>query len=172
MPTHSRFSLVVFAAGLVLTAAPIASAQQAVIAVRHAERADPSRDAALSSEGRARAGALATLLKGSGITHVITSEFVRSRDTAAPLAAALGLTPEQVPARDLPALVARLRAIDPASVVLVVGHSNTIPPLLAALGGPKLPDLADTDHDDVFVLVPRQGQPASLVRLAYGQPTP
>jgi phosphohistidine phosphatase SixA len=162
----------VLVVGLVVGAATSAAAQQAVIVVRHAEKADQSRDAVLSSEGQARAAALATLLKGSGITHIVTSEFLRTRQTAAPLAAALSVTPEQVPAGDRAALVARLRALDPASIVLVVGHSNTIPPLVAALGGPSLPDLPDADYDDVFVLVPRQGQPASLVRLTVGRPTP
>jgi broad specificity phosphatase PhoE len=173
MPNTFRCpSVIVLAAALVLAAADMAVAQQAVIAVRHAERADQSRDPPLGSEGRARAGALAALLKRSGITHIVTSEFLRTRETAAPLAAALGLTPEQVPARDLPALVARLRALDPASIVLVVGHSNTIPPLVGALGGPTLPDLPDGDHHDVFVLVPRQGQPTAMVRLTYGQGAP
>ena len=173
MPIHSRsVRACVLVVGLVLVSAWRADAQQAIIVVRHAERADQSRDAALSSEGQVRAGALATLLKSSGVTHIVTSEFLRTRQTAAPLAAALGLTPEQVAARDQAALVDKLRALDPASIVLVVGHSNTIPPLVAALGGPKLPEIADSDYDDMFVLVPRQGQPTSLVRLTFGRSTP
>src|SRR3954471_10592172 len=100
--------------GLLLTAAGHVHAQQAVIVVRHAEKADQSDDAALSGEGKARAKALADLLRGAGVTHIITSEYRRTRETAAPLARALGLTAEQVPARDLPALTARLRALGPA----------------------------------------------------------
>jgi broad specificity phosphatase PhoE len=148
-----------------------ASAQQAVIVVRHAEKVDSSSDAALSATGRARAKALATLLRQAGVTHIITSEFQRTRQTAAPLASALGLTAEQVPAGDLPALVARLRALDPAAIVLVVGHSNTIPPILTALGWPGTLVLDEGDFDDAFVLAPHPGQPA-LVRLKYGRRTP
>src|SRR5215212_4122138 len=92
------------ALAVLLTATSHAWAQQAVIVVRHAEKADQSPDTALSAKGRARAKALADLLRGAGVTHIITSEFVRTRDTAAPLAALLGLSVERVPARDLPAL--------------------------------------------------------------------
>ena len=159
------------AAALLLTAASHAAAQQAVIVVRHAEKADQTPDTALSPKGRARAKALADLLRDAGVTHIITSEFQRTRQTAAPLASALGLTAEQVPAGDLPALVARLRALDPAAIVLVVGHSNTIPPMLTVLGWPNTLDLHEGDYDDVFVLAPHPGQRASMVRLKYGQPS-
>jgi phosphohistidine phosphatase SixA len=159
------------ALAVLLTTASYAAGQQAVIVVRHAEKADQSPDTKLSARGRARAQALANLLRGAGVTHVITSEYLRSRETAAPLAKALGLTPEQVPARDLPALVARLHAIDPASIVLVVGHSNTIPPMLTVLGWPNTLDLHEGDYDNVFVVAPHPGQRASMVRLKYGQPS-
>jgi phosphohistidine phosphatase SixA len=149
-----------------------AAAQQAVIVVRHAEKADQSADALLSPEGLARAKALAQLLRASGVTHIVTSEYRRTRETARPLAEALKLTPDTVPARDVPALVGRLRGLDPAATAVVVGHSNTVPTILRALGWPDPPEIADGDYDDVFVLVPREGQRASLVRLTYGRPTP
>ena len=159
------------AAAVLLTAASYAAAQQAVIVVRHAEKADQTPDTALSPKGRARAKALADLLRDAGVTHIVTSEYRRSQETAAPLAKALGLTPEQVPAKDLPALVARLHAVDPASIVVVVGHSNTIPPMLTVLGWPNTLDLHEGDYDNVFVLAPHPGQRASMVRLKYGQPS-
>jgi phosphohistidine phosphatase SixA len=149
-----------------------AAAQQAVIVVRHAEKADQSSDALLSAEGLSRAKALAGLLRASGVTHIVTSEYRRTRETARPLAEALALTPETVPARDIPALVARLRALEATAIAVVVGHSNTIPPILRALGWSDAPDIGDGDYDDVFVLVPRAGQAASVVRLTYGRPTP
>ena len=170
MPTRTRLTgMLAAAVAILLTAASHAVAQQAVIVVRHAEKADQSPDTALSAKGRARAKALADLLRAAGVTHIITSEFRRSQETAAPLAKALGLTAEQVPARDLPALAARLHALDPASIVVIVGHSNTIPPMLAVLGWPNTLDLHDGDYDDVFVLAPHPGQRASMVRLKYGQ---
>ena len=172
MLTRARFMRILGPAlAVLLTAAPDAAAQQAVIVVRHAEKADQTPDTALSARGRARAKALADLLRGAGVTHVITSEYRRSWETAAPLATALGLTVEQVPARDLPALVARLRALDRASIVVVVGHSNTIPPMLTVLGWPNTLDLREGDYDNVFVLAPHPCQRASMVRLKYGQPS-
>ena len=172
MLTRARFMRILGPAlAVLLTAAPDAAAQQAVIVVRHAEKADSTPDTALSTKGQARAKALAELLRGAGVTHVITSEYLRARETGAPLAKAIGLTIEQVPARDLPALVARLRAVDPASIVVVVGHSNTIPPMLTALGWPHTLTLQDGDYDDVFVLAPLPGHRASMVRLKYGQPS-
>jgi broad specificity phosphatase PhoE len=159
------------AALLVLAAAGPALAQQAVFVVRHAEKADQSDDAALSAAGKRRAVALAELLRSAGVTHVITSEFRRTQQTAAPTATARGLTSEHVPARDLAALVAKLRAAGPDAVVLVVAHSNTIPPMLTALGWPNDIALQDRDYDDVFVLVPREGRRPSVVRLKYGRRT-
>ena len=67
--------------------------------------------------------------------------------------------------------MARLRALNPTSIVVVVGHSNTIPPMLTVLGWPNTLDLHEGDYDNVFVLAPHPGQRASMVRLKYGQPS-
>ena len=149
-----------------------AAAQQAVIVVRHAEKIDQSDDAALSPDGRRRAKALAELLRTAGVTHIIATEFRRTEETAAPLAAALGLTVERVPARDFAALAAKIHGFEPEAIVLVVGHSNTIPPMLATLGWPNQLEIRDPDYDNVFVLTPRPGQRAAMVRLKYGKRTP
>jgi phosphohistidine phosphatase SixA len=168
----ARFTRALGAAALlVLAAAGHALAQQAVFVVRHAEKADQSDDTALSDEGQRRALALAELLRSAGITHVITSEYRRTQQTAAPLASERGLTVEHVPARDLPALVAKLRAAGPDAVILVVAHSNTIPPMLTALGWGGEIAVKEGDYDDVFVVVPRDGRGPSVVRLKYGRRT-
>ena len=53
-------------------------------------------------------------------------------------------------------------------VVLVVGHSNTIPAIVGALGGPRLPDLCDGQYATLYVLaLPARG-PARLIRSTYG----
>jgi hypothetical protein len=52
-------------------------------------------------------------------------------------------------------------------VVLVIGHSNTVPAILAALGGPQLPDLCETSFHHIFLLRPGAG----WMQLSYGAPS-
>jgi hypothetical protein len=57
--------------------------------------------------------------------------------------------------------------------VLVVGHSNTVPAIIAALGGPKLPDLCDAAYSNLFLLhLPADGSAPRLVRSQYGVADP
>src|SRR2546423_7035829 len=91
---------------LVFLAASIASAQPVVVIVRHAEKAaNGGNDPDLSSAGRARAEALARILKDSGITAIFTTEFKRTQETAAPTATSTHVTPTVVAAKDTTALV-------------------------------------------------------------------
>ena len=92
-----------------------ATAQPPVIfLVRHAERAAISghvpSDTGLSAAGRKRAEALARELKDAQITAIYTTEYKRTRETAAPLAQSLGIRPEVIPGDDLRALIAKLKA--------------------------------------------------------------
>jgi len=147
-------------------------AQRAVFLVRHAEKTDQSEDPMLSAEGLSRARLLADMLRAAGVTHVITTEYERTKSTARPLAKQLSIVAEEVPARDIPALVRKLRALPADAVVLVVGHSNTVPPILAGLGWANTIDLKDRDYDDLFLLV-RHGsdEGPTVVRMKYGRRT-
>jgi len=157
-----------FAAGLILAAwASPAAAQKTVLLVRHAEKADSSKDAALSEAGHTRARALAGLLANAGVTAIYASEYQRAIKTAEPLAAALNLPVRTFPAADPAGLAERLRTRHPDDVVLVVGHSNTLPDLLKCLGHSATETIADDDFGSVFVLVPRPGVPPAVVRLRY-----
>ncbi len=60
-------------------------------------RADGRADPGLTELGRRQAVRVAEALAGETVTAVRTSPMRRARDTAAPLAAALGLTAEVVP---------------------------------------------------------------------------
>src|SRR5207302_7571372 len=84
-----RFVLCCFLVGLAFSSS---FSQSTVFIVRHAEKADDSKDAELSEAGRARAEALANMLRDSKIGVICTTEFKRTQQTAAPLAKALGLT--------------------------------------------------------------------------------
>ena len=105
-----------------------ATAQSTIFIVRHAEKADSTKDSDLSEAGRARAEALAKMLKDKNITAIYATEFKRTQQTAAPLAKALGVTPTVLPAKDNSALISKLRA-SPGNA-LVVGHGDTIPNLI------------------------------------------
>jgi broad specificity phosphatase PhoE len=156
---------------LVLMCAGEALAQRAIVLVRHAEKLDSSDDPPLSPAGRARADALADLLRAGNVTAIVTSEFRRTQATAAPLAKALKITPQTIKASDVEALVTHLRGAGPDAVVLVVGHSNTVPTILTRLGWTGSVTLQDSDYDNVFVLTPRGTSEPSVLRLKYGRKT-
>jgi phosphohistidine phosphatase SixA len=149
-----------------------------VFVVRHAEKApEPGDDPGLSAEGRARAAALQAALADAGVSAVVVTPRRRTSQTAAPLAAARGLTPEVVPfgagVAEHAAAVAAAARRHAGGAVLVVGHSNTVPAIVAALGGPRLGDLCDAAYATLFVVRPAAGGvPASVARAAYGPADP
>ena len=161
------FRTAVFVLVLAAAAAGPAAAQQAVILVRHAEKADSSKDSALSEAGRARAEALAVLVAPLGITAVYASECRRARLTAEPAAAALGLKVQTYAAGDAAGLAERLRTRHAGDTVLVIGHSNTLPELMRRLGHPSEEIIADDDYGSLFVLLPQTGDTPVVVRLHY-----
>ena len=158
--------------------APAAAADhpQVIVLVRHAERAEaPPGDVTLNDSGQARAEELAMALAEAHIDTVVVSQFRRARDTAAPLSRALKLTPIVVEAGSDTA--AHARAVADAvrrggRAVLVVGHSNTVPAIIAALGGPEMQELCDSEYSNLFTLVLVPGQPTRLVHGHYGAPDP
>lgn len=121
-----------------------------MVIVRHAEKADNSEDAELSPAGRQRADILARVLKDANITAIFTSERKRTQQTAAPLAKSIGVSPNIVAAKDFPALVAKLREVK--GNALVVGHGNTIPDIVKALGVDAPVQIADVDYSQIFVV--------------------
>ena len=139
----------------------------AIFLVRHAERASISgrvpSDTGLSPQGTTRAQHLAQELKDAGIAAIFTTEYKRTQQTAEPLANLLGIRPEVVPADDLRSLVAKVRAT-PGNV-LVVGHSNSLPQIIAALGASARVAVPESDYDNLFIVLP--GKKAELIRLHY-----
>jgi broad specificity phosphatase PhoE len=141
-----------------------ASAQPVVVIVRHAEKAaNGGNDPELSSAGRARADALARILKDSGITAIFTSEFKRTRETAAPTATSIGVTATVVPATDTDALVSKLHQLN--GNALVVGHGDTIPNLIKALGINSPVNIPDADYSELLIVT--LGDKPQLFRLHY-----
>jgi broad specificity phosphatase PhoE len=166
------------AAGCValLLVAATASAQQTIFVVRHAERAEappaagaamtaPSDDPPLSIAGHERAARLASMLRSANIKYIFATEFLRTRQTAAPLAQARHLETVSIPGKEPDALITELRGLKGG--ILIVGHSNTIPDILKRLGIKEEIAIPDSEFDNLFVVVrPESGEP-TLVKLRY-----
>lgn len=151
-----------------------------VFLVRHAEKADePGPNPPLSDKGRARAEALSRLLQAAGVKAIFTSQFARTQQTAEPLAKRLGVAPTAVP---LAAKTSNPREVSEESIreltkrveahaggaVLIVGHSNSVPDVIRALGGDTVPKIDESTFNDLFVVTVYAGGRAKVVHLKYG----
>src|SRR6266446_5406267 len=135
---------------LVFVSVRSVSAQPVVVIVRHAEKAaNGGNDPDLSAAGRARAEALARILKNSGITAIFTSEFKRTQETAAPTATSTHVTPTMVAAKDTAGLVGKLHQLN--GNALVVGHGDTIPNVVKALGITSPINIPDADYSELLI---------------------
>lgn len=163
----------VLAAAALWSLAGAASAQTVVL-VRHAEKADASRDPVLSEAGNQRAQALPATFGAEGPDIVLVSPLQRTTLTAAPTATAFG-APVRAFALDggveahVGAIVAEIAAQPEDAVILVVGHSNTVPLIARALGV-EAADMPDCEYDrlirvDLTAFVPH----ATVNR--YGAPS-
>jgi broad specificity phosphatase PhoE len=143
-----------------------------IIIVRHADRAGTADS--LSAAGVVRANDLAQATKTAKLRAIYVSDTRRARDTAAPAAAAFHLQPETYPAKECDALVKRIMHDHLGEAVLIVGHSNTVPMLIAAAGGPKVADIDEKEFDGLYVVAvtgaPQCG--ATMVQLQYGAASP
>lgn len=149
---------------LIFVSVSIASAQPIVVIVRHAEKAtNGGNDPELSAAGQARANELARILKDSGITAIFTTEFKRTQETAAPVAAANHVTPTVVAAKDTAALVGKLHQLN--GNALVVGHGDTIPNTIKAFGINSPINIPDADYSELLILT--LGDKPQLFRLHY-----
>lgn len=119
--------------------------------VRHAEKAsDDAPDPALNEAGKTRANRLAIFLKDKGISDIWSSDYLRTRSTAVPLAAELGLEVEIYNAKDLESLVSELQ--ERKHSALVVGHSNTTPELASLLCACQVTEMDDTEYDRLLIV--------------------
>jgi len=113
------------------------------------------------------------------LSAIITTQFIRSKDTAKPIAAAQGISPDVVALNGsdettvtahVADLMAKVRA-HPAGAVLVIGHTNTVPRLITALGGPNpLPNIDHQVFDKLYVMLGTGA--VQLIQSRYGASTP
>jgi broad specificity phosphatase PhoE len=150
-----------------------ASAQSTVVVVvRHAETASGGMggDPVLSEAGTARAQALADLLKNANVAALYSTQYQRTRLTATPLAEALHLTVNTIQAANpmqahIDAIAAKVKE-HAGKTVVVVGHSNTVPMIIRALGGPDIGVIPETEYDNLFTII-SDASGVRLVRSRY-----
>ena len=149
-----------------------AVATTTVILVRHAER-PPGSDPDLLPAGQARAESLAVALARTSVAAIIHTQFKRTQQTAAPLAARQSLSPIVVAAtgteaQHAQAVLAQIHLFAGRTVVYV-GHSNTVPAVIQALGLVPPPTIGDTEYNHFYIVTTAPGRPPSLVQVRYGQ---
>jgi broad specificity phosphatase PhoE len=151
---------------LLLSACTAQNSPKTIYIVRHAEKQLEGKDPDLAYVGGVRAKKLAQLLEKEAIKRVLSTDFIRTRNTAQPTATAAGLEIEVYDPKNQESLVADLRSSE--GNVLVVGHSNTVSRLANAFvgEGEKFADLTDLDYDYIYV-VTLEKNGATVVRKLY-----
>lgn len=148
-----------------------------MIFVRHAEKAlIPVDDPGLSAAGQLRAAELARQLVDAdvvaGIDAIYSTSYRRTVETVQPVADALGLTIKRYSPDDNDEKVVDAMVRDhKGKIILVVGHSNTVPALIGALGASKnVPPIAEMEYDNIYLIsIPWFGK-TKTIRMRYGAP--
>ncbi len=140
---------------------------QTIYLVRHAEKQSGGSDPQLSLQGQRRALDLAMHLRDASVQAIFVSEYQRTQKTAQPLADLLKIKPTVIPGKDFSQLVALLKADTSNGAALVVGHSNTVPEIVQALGVPVTWTLAEDEYDRLVVLTQTKSAPPVISILRY-----
>jgi 2,3-bisphosphoglycerate-dependent phosphoglycerate mutase len=159
--------------GLIVSA--VDQSSMTVILVRHAEKKivpPENKDPDLSPAGLARAQELLRMFGDAGIAAIYATQFKRTLQTVKPLADKLGIPVTQVDSKKTTELVKQIRARNAGQVIFIAGHNNSVPEIIAALGGPLLPIIPETEYDNLYILTVQSDGSAKLLKLRYGSPIP
>jgi phosphohistidine phosphatase SixA len=176
LPFESLRKVIVLAAVGLLGVGVVPHRAQAqpslVVLVRHGEKQPaPADDPSLSEAGVARAKALDAALAHATPTTILVSPRKRTVETAAVVQQRVGVTPTVIALNGQHVQNVAAAILQAKGVVLVVGHSNTIPAIVNAIAGTKLPDLCDASYATLFLVTPASaGAKAQLVTSSYGTP--
>jgi phosphohistidine phosphatase SixA len=157
---------------LLLSAAPLLADPHpvtTVILVRHAEKASQEDASGLTAAGTERAKELARVLTAVKLDAIYVTQFRRVQDTAAPIAAATGLTTivRNTGATYAADLAKEILKDHRGQTVLVVGHSNTTIAMMKALGV-EMAKMEESEFDNFYVLTDVEGAAPKVVALRYG----
>lgn len=176
-----RFSRFASLFALFCVLAGVAHAQDSptiVLVIRHAEKAaEGGDDPGLSEAGVKRTQDLIEMAGEAGVTAIYTTQYKRTQETAKPLAARLSatVTPVEINRENASAYPARLAkevlSKHAGQVVMIIGHSNTVPAIVEALGARRPAAIDDaTEFDRVFVVVVPKSGGVKVIKTRYGQP--
>lgn len=183
-PRYSKSLLIVFFALIAMSAGNLltdsnaknqAAQPKTIILVRHAEKMvvpPENKDPDISVQGEARAKEIARMFGGSGITAIYATQFKRTQQTVKPLAERLRVPVTVVEAKKTSDLVAQMRARGAGETIFIAGHNNTVPEIIAALGGPTFPIIPETEFDNLYILTITADGTTKLVKLKFGNPLP
>jgi phosphohistidine phosphatase SixA len=169
------FVLLTLLSATSFSAAPNYTVQSSttVILVRHAEKkvvAPENKDPDLSPAGLARAQELARMFGNTGISAIYATQFKRTQQTVKPLADRLRIPVTRVDAKKTSELVKQIRSQNLGQVIFIAGHNNTVPEIIASLGGPQLPIIPEEEFDNLYILIVQRDGTARLLQMKYGSP--
>jgi broad specificity phosphatase PhoE len=149
------FGLVFFSVTYLTATPSIASPQsdeaRKILLVRHAEKiVGGSKDPSLTAKGFQRARNLAEMLKKHQITAIYSTDYKRTKQTAAPAARLLDLSVALYDPRKLKEFATQIK--QSSGNVLIVGHSNTTPQLVNLLGGDSHGEIDESEYTRLYIL--------------------
>ncbi len=147
-----------------------------IIFIRHAEQAlEPADDPSLNDAGRRRVAELTRQMIDAdvvaGIDAIYSTPFRRTQETVQGVADALDLPVNIYSPDDNEAVLKTILKSHKGKIILVVGHSNTVPTLIADLGASKkVPPINASEFDNIYVVsIPWFGK-TKTIRLRFGDP--
>ena len=135
--------------------------------VRHAEKDTSVAGATmmqanppLSEKGIQRSTRLASLLEKEDIDYIFSTNYIRTQSTAQPLATLIG---KEIQFYEITKGTAFSDSIQQmpflGKTLLIIGHSNTIPPLVNALiKTNKYQNLSDNEYGFIYKVIMESGQ--------------
>lgn len=141
-----------------------------VIIVRHAEKIiDPNNnDVDLSDAGLARAKEIARMFGDAGINAIYATQYKRTQETVKPLADKIGVPVTLMNSKSTGDLITQIRAQHSGQTIFIAGHNNSVPEIIAALGGPQYPIIPESEYDNLFIVTIYRTGKAKVVKLKYG----
>lgn len=140
-----------------------------LVLVRHAEKAnDGTQDPPLDSLGAIRADALAHTLQDIDFSAVYSTAYKRTRETVNQIATTSSLQLTEYDPNEKEFL-GRAVAENAGKMLLVSGHSNTVPAMVNQLTGSQLGNLQEWEYDFLYIIT--VGSDTTMQVLHYGQPS-